>query len=178
MSIALSDRTVGHLVNPDGSVAVRPTVIFGAETAAIIRAYMTWAITNHLEPELVCATCFDHSRESKAQYMITEQQIAIACQCQIRFFQGATLPPEPVTSSVSVKTTSEGHPGQVLLSEDAARLLRRYKTVLLELGLKEALRCNTCWDLNQEDGCAARVTSNLIEIHCRCSHRIYRGMTV
>lgn len=175
----LTDRTTGHLVAADGSLLDRPTVLMGAETASIIRAYFTWAMQNQLEPELVCGACFDHSRESKAVFTITDEQVVICCDCSIRYFEGSTLPPEKLAPSMSVPEDAEGAL-LVQLSPDQALLLRTYKKVLMDLNLKEMLRCNSCYTLHgpSYDGCAARVTANLIEIRCRCSHRIYRGMSV
>lgn len=177
MSAAL-DRTVGRLVAPDGSVASRPTTLMSADAAAIIRAYFTWAMKNQLEPELFCATCYDFSRSLKATYNIDEQQIAIVCQCQLRFFQGATLPPEPVAASLVAKPMENADVGEVRLSTGAAYVLRQYKKVLLDLGLKEALRCNACYSNGQSDGCEAQVLSQSIHISCRCSHRVYVGLTI
>lgn len=176
MSTALLNRTTGSILGPDGAPALRPTTILSADAAAILRAYFCWLIKNQLEPELVCATCFNGTRESKAQYQVNEQQIVIICQCHIRFFEGASLPPDPVGESLTT-ITNDGI-GQILLSEGAARLLRLYKRVLVELGLKEMLRCNACYGLDQEDGCEASVTAQSIRIRCRCSNRTYRGMTV
>ena len=178
MSTAALDRTSGHLVGPDGTPLYRPTTLIGADAAAIIRGYFLWAMKNQLEPELVCASCFDFTRQSKATYNIDKDQIAIICQCQLRFFQGQTLPPEPVASSVTVKATDDAGAGEMRLSLGAAWLLRQYKKVLLDLGLKEMLRCNACYANGQEDGCEAQVTSQSIRIRCRCSNRIYTGMTV
>lgn len=175
-----TDRTQGHIVGVDGELLQRPTTILGADTAAIVRAYFFWAMSNHLEPELACKACFDFSRDSRAKYEIDEDQIVIVCDCQMRYFKGRSLPPAPV--ALSRTAPGGGVEGQgvaeILLSDDAASLLRKYKTVLLEHGLMEALRCNACYELGQSDGCAARVTSNLIEIRCRCSHRTFRGMSI
>lgn len=175
----LANRTAGHLVAPDGSLLQRPTTLIGADTAAIIRAYFAWAMQNQLEPELVCGACFDHSRESKAIFTITDQQVVIVCECSIRYFEGATLPPAKLAPSMSVPEDAQGAI-LVQLSPDQALLLRTYKKVLTELNLKEMLRCNACYTLHgpSYDGCAARVTASLIEIRCRCSHRIFRGMSV
>lgn len=73
------ERTQGHIIGADGEILQRPTTLIGAESASLIRAYFLWAMTNHLEPELVCAACFDYSRESRAKYDITEDQIVIVC---------------------------------------------------------------------------------------------------
>jgi len=57
-------------------------------------------------------------------------------------------------------------------------LLRLYKKVLIDLNLKEALRCNACYSLDNQDGCGAQVLTNSIRIFCRCSNRTYQGMTI
>src|SRR3990167_2081782 len=174
--IRLTDTTTGHIVKADGSLATMPTTLMGADTAAIMRAYFQWALTNQLEPELYCGNCFNGSRDDKAIYNITEADIQIICRCQIRAFFGHSLPPAPVTASTTV--LHDGEIGQVLLSDSAARLLRLYKKVLIDLNLKEALRCNACYSLDNQDGCGAQVLTNSIRIFCRCSNRTYQGMTI
>ena len=175
--LGLNDKTTGYIVKPDGTLATVPTILLSADTAAIMRAYFFWAMSNQLEPELFCGDCADGSREKKAQYNITETEIEIVCDCSQRVFFGASLPPAPVVASTTLPANDTGV-GQVLLSEDAARLLRLYKKVLIDLNLKEALRCNACYGLEQEDGCNAQVLSQSIRIHCRCSDRRYAGLTI
>ena len=174
--ISVNDKTSGHLVGPDGSLLYRPTTIIGADAAAIMRAYFFWAMSNQLEPELFCGACFDGLRENKAQYNITEQEIEIVCKCQMRVCLGASLPMTPVSPSMTAPANATGIV-PVVLSEAAARLLRLYKKVLIDLNLKEALRCNVCYEVG-EDGCAASVTSQSIRIDCRCSERRYAGLTI
>jgi len=175
--IGVNDKTAGHLVGPDGSLVTLPTTLMGADTAQIMRAYFVWAMSNQLEPELFCSDCYDRTRGSKAIYNITEAEIQIVCDCQLRAFFGHTLPPNPVAASQTQVCEGEGS-ASVLLSEEAARLLRLYKKVLIDLGLKEALRCNACYELKQSDGCMAQVTTNSIRILCRCSNRSFVGMTI
>lgn len=174
--IGVNDKTTGHIVKPDGSLAILPTTLLGADTAAILRAYFTWTLANQLEPELYCASCYNGSREDKAIYNIDDAQIQIICRCQQRVFFGHSLPPAPVAASTTIP--NDGGVGEVQLSEDAARLLRLYKKVLIDLGLKEAVRCNACYALNSEDGCNAQVLTNSIRIFCRCSNRTFQGMTI
>ncbi len=177
MPTPLIDRTAGELVTPTGERLSMPASILSADAAAILRNYFYWALSQQLEPELFCATCYDGTRQSKAQYHITEHEIEIICGCQIRFFQGPWVKPEPFRSVPLAKRSDTIGPALVMLSTDAARLLRQYKKVLSDLGLKEALRCNACYALNQDDGCEAQVLSQSIRIRCRCSNRTHHGMT-
>ena len=175
---ALASQTAGHLVAPDGSLVERPTTILDADAAKILRNYFYWAQSHGLQPELICNTCDDHTRDSKAIYNISEQEVVIICQCGIRYFKGEWIKPAPMKESKSAPTDATG-PIHVPLSTQAALLLRRYKKhVLQSLGLKEAVRCNVCYELNQPDGCEAQVTASSIRIRCRCSDRTYQGMTI
>lgn len=179
MTASLIDRTVSQIVTPDGDVATKPTTIIGTEAAQIMRAWFYWAMSHQLEPELYCANCAKAwARSAKATYNITETEIQIICECQLRFFQGASLPPDPIGHSVT--KTHEGDGAAVMqLSDGAARLLRLCKKVLIDLNLKEALRCNICYQLNNGgDGCEAQVLTNSIRIHCRCTDRVYSGSTM
>ena len=65
----------------------------------------------------------------------------------------------------------------VILSQEDADLLRKYKKFLAKQGLREALYCNQCWDGSREDGCKAYVTDSQIGILCRCRMRFFQGQT-
>lgn len=65
----------------------------------------------------------------------------------------------------------------VILDQEEAELLRKYRKFLQKRGLREALYCNTCWSGNREDGCKAFVTDGQIGIECRCQFRFYQGQT-
>lgn len=176
MPIPLIDQTSGELVGPDGQRLNLPASILSADAAKILRDYMFWALTQQLEPELFCATCYDGSRESKALYNITAGEIEIICRCRILFFQG---PWEKPTFAAPARLQSDGIGAiPVSIGTDAAILLRQYKKALADLGLKEALRCNACYALNQDDGCEAQVLTQSIRIRCRCSNRTHAGMTI
>lgn len=173
----MNEQTIGHVVQDDGSLKAMPATIINAEDAAIIRNAFQWYLRNHLEPELLCAACFDFSRDSKAEYRIDEHELQIICSCAIRFHKGAWMKPIAPALSKSAPTDTTG-PILMRLSEDAASLLRAYKKVLLSLRLKQAVRCNACYELGQEDGCTAQTTDNHIVIRCRCTSRTYWGSSV
>lgn len=178
MKPLLNEHVAGRIVTEDGTILDRPATVLDTETAKILRDYFYWALTHQLEPELFCATCYDGTRESRAQYQINEQQIVIVCRCRQLFHQGIWAKPTACAPSVSVPDDTAG-PLNVLLSDDAARLLRLYKKVLTMLGLKEALRCNACYNLDLRDGLeAAQVLDNSITLKCQCSNRTYLGMTI
>lgn len=175
---SLIETAHGHLVGADGAILSRHSAEFSADTVAILRAYFTWAMRNHLEPEFICAACDDHSRESKAQYAIDEQKIVIVCACSIRHFEGFTPAPKALAPSLSAPVDATG-PIVMVLSLDAARLLRQYKkAVLMGSGLKEAVRCNACYELGMADGCDASVTDSAIRIDCRCTKRRFTGSSL
>lgn len=173
----MNEQTIGHVMQDDGSLKAMPATIITADDASIIRAAFQWYLQNALEPELLCASCFAFSRDSKAEYRITEQEIQVLCACAIRFHKGAWLTPISISPSFSAPVDATG-PILLTLSVDAARLLRHYKNVLLSLGLKQALRCNACYELGQEDGCEARTTDSEILIRCRCTRRVFRGSSL
>lgn len=177
MNGTIADKSQGYIITPHGDQVEKPTTHLSAEAAKILRNYFHWIISQQLEPELYCAACWDGRRESKAQYFITDHEIAIICNCQLRYFAGEWVKPAAITPNVSIPDDTAG-PSQARISIDGARLLRLWKKVLEGLGLKEALRCNACYALNTEDGCDAQVNDSSIRIRCRCSHRTYVGMTI
>lgn len=179
MKTALIDRVPGQVVTADGTQD-RPATILTAEAALILRNYFYWALTQQLEPELFCAACYDGTRQSRAQHDIGADKIAIVCGCQIRFFQGAawTKPAAPCAPSTVASRGESAEALHVRLSADAAALLRQWKRVMIDLGLREAVRCNACFALDQPDGCDAQVLTSSIRIRCRCSDRTFQGMSV
>ncbi len=85
---------------------------------------------------------------------------------------------QDITTSVIVGP--DGSPASVptiILTQEAAALLRLYKKFLEAHRLREALYCQECWDGQNPDGCEAYVTDHQILIRCR--HRIlfYQGAT-
>lgn len=65
-----------------------------------------------------------------------------------------------------------------ILTSEQARIMREYKKkVLLPLGLKETLYCQSCWEHNLSHGLEAHVTDNNILLRCRCCMRVYQGPT-
>lgn len=66
----------------------------------------------------------------------------------------------------------------VTLTDAQAKLLREYKKqILIPLGLKEALFCESCGHGSLEDGCKSFVTNEQIGIICRCTMRVFKGQT-
>jgi hypothetical protein len=65
----------------------------------------------------------------------------------------------------------------VMLTDDEAKLLRAYKKFLEHHGLREALFCNTCWNLEIHDGLEAYVLGHKIGLICRCTTRLHFGYT-
>ena len=178
---ALIDRTIGQVQTPDGARADFPCTLLTPDAAATIRAYFTWTLSHQLEPELYCSTCYNGSRDDKALYNINDLEIQIICKCQIRAFFGVTPKPAMVEACKTLPLAEGDTVGAVALSDDIARLMRRYdKTVLKPYGLKEALRCNACYEIHgpDEDGCEAHVLTNSILIRCRCSRRTHSGLTI
>jgi hypothetical protein len=63
-------------------------------------------------------------------------------------------------------------------SQHDAELLREYKKdFLAKHGYKERLWCQRCEDAGEHSGVRAFVTEQRIGMTCRCSNRVYNGMT-
>lgn len=178
MDRLITEHTTGQLVTPDGALLSRPTRVLTANEAGTLRQYFRWALQAQLEPELLCGQCFDHSRDTKATYEITDNQITIICGCQIRFSHGVTPGLSLLACTPSPVLSDEAGPAVMTLSRAVAVLLREYKTaILVGLDLREALRCNACFELGMSDGCEAQVTSKSVRIRCRCTTRTFVGST-
>ena len=172
------EKVQGTLVGVDGELLQRPTLVLSADEALLVRSYFKFMLgTLRLEPEFLCGTCFDGTRESAATYEVDDQQIVIVCNCSLRFHKGET-PAEKYIVPAMFPTPADDVVGvqEVPLTLEVAQLFRAYKQKFLEkFNLKETLRCNLCWDFSQPDGCKVRVTDNLVEIECRCRHMTYVG---
>lgn len=59
----------------------------------------------------------------------------------------------------------------VILSQEEADLLRRYKKFLLKRGLREALYCTSCWNGNLADGISEAFVTDA-QILLKCNHRM------
>jgi hypothetical protein len=86
-----ADTTTGTIVNPDGTVANRPTVLLTQEEAELLRRYKQFLRKRGLREALYCQSCWDGNREDGCKAFVTTEQIAIVCRCTTRFFQGSTF---------------------------------------------------------------------------------------
>lgn len=167
--MSLIETVTGTILDAHGQPALRPTTILSAAEAALLRSYFTFLMRAHYEPELVCGHCYDGTRESKATFHVTDQQIVIVCGCRMLFHDGVTAAEDLVVPRLPT-APSDGAANTVTpLTLDAVTLLRAYKAaILLKYHLKEMLRCNLCDGLDQHDGCRAHVTGRRVSIECRC----------
>jgi len=86
-----NDMTTGLILTPDGQAASKPTIILSAEQARIMREYKKKVLGPlGLKEALYCDSCWEHDLSHGCNANVTDNQIAIVCRCQIRFFQGPT----------------------------------------------------------------------------------------
>ena len=172
----LNDHVLGTVWGPNGP-QVRPTTLLSPNRATIIRAYFAFALRAGLEPELICTLCDDGTRASRTVYNIAEDDLQIICACRMLYFVGETPYNALAACWAGPETVRQDGKRALTLSAEAVERLRAYKLVLQAHALKEALRCNRCFELNQSDGCEAHVLSTSIRIDCRCTERRHVGVT-
>lgn len=85
-----TERTIGTIVAPDGTVATRPTFMLTAKDAALLRAYKRFLQKYHLREALYCNDCFEGDLADGCQAFVTPMQIGILCRCTMRVFNGET----------------------------------------------------------------------------------------
>ena len=117
------------------------------------------------------------ARDRRAIYNIAEEDLQIICACRMLYFMGETPYNALAPCWAGPETIRSDGTRALALSAEAVDRLRSYKEVLQALALKEALRCNRCFELNQSDGCEAHVLSTSIRIDCRCTERRHVGVT-
>jgi hypothetical protein len=86
-----TDVTEGTIVNPDGSIASRPTLLLSAEDAKLLREYKKLLRKLNLREALYCNDCWDGTREDGCKAFVTDAQIGIFCRCKQRFHQGQSF---------------------------------------------------------------------------------------
>lgn len=86
-----TDVTEGTIVNPDGSIANRPTVLLSDDDARQLREYKKLLRKLNLREALYCNDCWTGSREDGCKAFVTTNQVGIVCRCRIRFYQGQSF---------------------------------------------------------------------------------------
>jgi hypothetical protein len=86
-----AETTTGTIVNPDGSVANRPTVLLTQEEAELLRTYKQFLQKRGLREALYCQSCWNGEREDGCKAFVTTDQIGIFCRCTMRYFKGSTF---------------------------------------------------------------------------------------
>jgi len=82
----------GTVVNPDGSVATRPTIMFTDGEAALLRAYKTQILEKyHLREALYCNDCWTGDREDGTQSFVQSDKIGVICRCTTRLYFGSSF---------------------------------------------------------------------------------------
>lgn len=144
----------------------------------LIREYTRMLGDAHLDSWLYCKRCLDpeHLEASRCLVHVRLDSVMIICSCCLRFGSGATAlcPRLDVPTAPFLEFAIQ--PTEVTFPLSVAELFRRFDTaVLAPLSLAEALRCTRCLEAGRQDGTSSPVTSTLLDIRCRCQHRIYRG---
>lgn len=80
----------GTIIEPDGSIANRPTAVFSPREATLLRAYKKLLKKYHLKEALYCQDCFEGDLSDGCRAFVTDEQIGILCRCKMRVFQGQT----------------------------------------------------------------------------------------
>ncbi len=85
---------------------------------------------------------------------------------------------DTVTGTIIAPDGTVANRPTIVLSQEEAELLRKYKKFLAARGLREALYCNHCWSGNLADGVSEAYVTNQ-QIVIKCNHRLlfYQGQT-
>lgn len=84
------DVTDAALVGPDGSLANKPTILFDAEEAALLRRYKKLLAKHGLREALYCNACWEGNRSDGMRAFVRDDQILFECRCRTLFHQGQT----------------------------------------------------------------------------------------
>ena len=87
----LHETTTGTILSPTGELLTRPTVVFTAEEAKLLRLYKKFLDAHHLKEALYCQDCWNLDLHDGCKAFVKDSQILIECRCKLRFYQGMTL---------------------------------------------------------------------------------------
>lgn len=87
----LADRMDGMAFSPDGDGMTLPTTLLTTEAAHVLLRYVRTLKANKLSVRWFCRGCWNGRPVdgSDIQKALTDQKIAMLCQCRIRFWEGA-----------------------------------------------------------------------------------------
>jgi hypothetical protein len=85
------EQTIGTIVDPQGNVATRPTVILSPKDAQLLRDYKRFLQKYQLREALYCNACYEGTLADGCQAFVNNQQIGILCRCTMRVYEGQTL---------------------------------------------------------------------------------------
>lgn len=81
----------GTIVNPDGTVMNRPTVMLTRHEARMLREYKKFLMKYHLKEALYCQECWSGARKDGTEAYVRDDKIGIICRCTTRLYLGATF---------------------------------------------------------------------------------------
>lgn len=86
------EKTVSLILDPNtGDPAQVPTVLLTQEQARIMREYKKKVLLPlGLKEALYCDACWNANLSHGLEASVTDNQIAMRCRCQLRFFNGPT----------------------------------------------------------------------------------------
>lgn len=85
-----TDTTTGTIVDKDGNVLNKPTVILSKEEAELLRNYKKFLQKRGLREMTFCNTCWSGDREDGMDVFVTDAQILFKCRHRLLFYQGST----------------------------------------------------------------------------------------
>ena len=81
----------GTIVNPDGTLMNRPTVMLTRHEARLLRDYKKFLLKYALKEALYCSDCWTGHREDGCEAYVQDGKIGIICRCKTRLYLGHTF---------------------------------------------------------------------------------------
>lgn len=86
-----TDTTTGTILNADGSIANKPTVLLSNDDAVIMRQYKKLLQRMGWREALYCNACFEGNLHDGMQVFVTDGQILAECRHRMVFHQGQSF---------------------------------------------------------------------------------------
>lgn len=86
-----ADVTVGTLVDANGEVVSKPTVLLTHDEAKLLREYKKFLAKRGLREATYCNTCWQGNLEDGMDVFVRDDQILFKCRHRLLFYQGQSF---------------------------------------------------------------------------------------
>ena len=185
MVVEVSEAVIKLAGESEASVGIYVELL--PSEAAILGEYFRWLRKRDYQQRMHCLTCWEERTTKKPdpiEISFAEGgELGLVCRHRMTMFHGR-VPLSAISHGADDARPSGliiAHLGDAIptvkLASWEVELLLAYKGFLKTHRYVEGLHCGKCFQSGNDDGVAAVVTEQGIDIRCRCRHLVSRGLT-